>query len=113
VRGHDLSFFSFASLSICEDLFYLLFLPRRSEVLIYLPRKLLCLSNYDRGIDLSFSFSLSRGRGKYNLGKEVIEKEIPAIKRVMESKRYLYKKRLKRFFVSRTYSIPADEFIFI
>jgi len=55
------------------------------------------------------------GKYKYAMekGKEVIEKEIPAIKRVMKSKRYLYTKRLKRFFVSRTYSIPADEFIFI
>jgi len=46
-------------------------------------------------------------------GKEMIERELFSIKRVMKSKKYIYKKRLKRFFGYRTYNIFADEFIFI
>ncbi|MDD3726550.1 MAG: hypothetical protein PHI44_05080, partial [Candidatus Ratteibacteria bacterium] len=46
-------------------------------------------------------------------GEEVVKENIPTIKRIMGSKKYIYKKRLKRFFGHKHPTPLQEEFIFL
>ncbi|MCM8777874.1 MAG: patatin-like phospholipase family protein [Candidatus Omnitrophica bacterium] len=54
---------------------------------------------------------------KYNYalekGKDMVKENLPVIKRVMKGKKYLYRKRLKRFLGHKNPAILQEEFIFL